>query len=274
MPPLRSTFDTNTLDRVVRPWRYDGEGDHAAYVAVHQALKGGQIRGYFSEAVVALDGIERWDKVDMVSAGRVVSESRATGRYSAQLSVGRRWPAKPINPQFEDGIEAALDLDLRPLIGPRPIGDSLAVREFVQRGLYEPLGVGAELAARADRTHAVDTALRVRGLGRQRAINLGRDYSARAGETGEFYQQGLGRARDDSERKKVLKTINEWADGEAIAAHVGYGHELFCSHDFAGDSRGPSVLHPDHRAWLAATFDVAFFTVAQLAECINHMAHG
>ena len=274
MPPLKSTFDTNTLDRVVRPYRYDGEGDHAAYVVVHDALRAGQIKGYFSEAVVTLDGIGRPDKVDMVGAGRVVSESRATGRYSVELTVGRKWPAKAINQQFKDGIEAALDLGLRPLVGPRPMGDCLAVPELARRGLYEPPGVGAELAARADRTHAVDTALRGRGLGRQRAIDLGREYSARAGATGEFYQQGLGRARDDSERKKVLKAVNEWADGEAIAAHVGYGHDLFSSHDFAGDSRGPSALHPDHRAWLTETFGVEFVTLAQLAQRISPAVRG
>src|SRR5471032_499487 len=100
MPPLlKITFDTNTLDRVVRPHRYDGEGDHPAYLIVHDALKAGRINGYFSEAVVALDGIGRPDKVDMVGAGRVVSESRATGPYSVELTVGRKWPAKPINQQ-------------------------------------------------------------------------------------------------------------------------------------------------------------------------------
>jgi hypothetical protein len=267
MPLLKCTFDTNTLDRVVRPSHKD---DVSA--VVHEGLKAGGIKGYFSEAVVALDGIGHLDKVDMVGAGRVVSESRATGRYSVELTVGRRWPAKRTDQQFKDGIEAALDLGLRPLLGPRPMGDSLAVPEFVQRGLYETLGVGTDLMARRDRIHAVDTALRSRGIGRQRAIDLGREYNARAGAAGEFYQQGLGRAQNDAERKKVLKAVNEWADGEAVAAHVGYGNDLFCSHDFARNSRGPSALHPDHRAWLTQTFGVEFVTVAQLAERVSSAA--
>ena len=83
---------------------------------------------------------------------------------------------------------------------------------------------------------------------------------------GEWWPQGLGRARDAAERRKVWAAINEWADGDAIAAHVGHGNDLFCTHDY-GKSSGPqSALHPTHRTWLKEAFGVEFVTPLELAE--------
>jgi hypothetical protein len=49
-------------------------------------------------------------------------------------------------------------------------------------------------------------------------VQLGLEYSQWDGMDGEWWPQGLGRARDKAERKKVWATINEWADGDARSA--------------------------------------------------------
>ena len=57
MPVLKVTFDTSALKGAVTPDLCADEPDHAACVVVHEALRAGQIRGYFGEAVVALDAL-------------------------------------------------------------------------------------------------------------------------------------------------------------------------------------------------------------------------
>lgn len=82
----------------------------------------------------------------------------------------------------------------------------------------------------------------------------------------EWWPQGLRRARDAAERKKVWTAINEWADGDAIAAHVGHDNDLFCTHDYNKNSGLKSALHPTNRAWLNENFGIEFVTLSELAE--------
>ena len=72
----------------------------------------------------------------------------------------------------------------------------------------------------------------------------------------------------DDDRKKIARLVAEWADGEAVAAHIGYANDIFCSGDFKKSGRGKSVLDPEHRAWLTKEFGVRFATLSQLAEIV------
>jgi hypothetical protein len=68
----------------------------AACVAVHDGIKPGRIAGYFGEAVVTLDVLWKVDKVAVVGGSRIASESRADGPYSLTISIGTRWPRRPL----------------------------------------------------------------------------------------------------------------------------------------------------------------------------------
>ena len=265
MSSLKVTFDTNTLKGAVTPDLCTSEPDHAAYVAVHEALKSGQITGYFSEAVFALDALGRQDKVDVVGGARIESQSYTTGPSAITISIGSRWPRTPVNQQFLDRIQAALALGMRALIGPRRMADSLSVQGFGEN-FYEPFASAEEIIARGGKANEVDAALARRGLGRARAVCLGLEYSKRDDATGEWWPQGIGRARNKAERKKVHEAINEWADGDAIAAHIGYGNDLFCTNDLGRSAGQQSALHPINRAWLQDTYGVEFVTISELGQ--------
>jgi hypothetical protein len=53
VPPVKATFDTNTLSGVIDPDRQFGAADLMAYQAAHGAVKMGQIRVFFSERPTA-----------------------------------------------------------------------------------------------------------------------------------------------------------------------------------------------------------------------------
>ncbi len=260
-PPIKVTFDTNTLSGVVDP----DQQVSAAYQAVHAAVKTGQIRSFFSEAVVTLDAIGRKAKAEVLGAARFVSETASTGPNQITITLGPRWKRVHINPRIRARIDTAYAMGMRALIGPRRFGDSVVVRGFGE-GFYEPYPSGTAFVASADAANALDAAIVARGLGRAQVIELAKSFSERDGAAGEWWPQGLERTRTAAERKKARLAVNEWADGEALAAHAGYGNDLFCTDDKGGDLGDRSILHPNHRAWLSETHGVTCVTVAQLAE--------
>lgn len=263
--PIRVTFDTNTLSGVVDSDQQFGAVDDAAYQAVQAAVRTGHIRGFFSEALVTLDAIGRKAKADVLGAARFVSETASTGPNQITITLGPHWKRVDIDHRILARVATARAIGMRALIGPRRFGDSRVARGFGE-SFYEPYPSGAAFVAAADTANALDAAIVARGFGRAHVIELAKFFSERDGADGEWWPQGLERTRSAAERKKVRLFVNEWADGEALAAHAGYGNDLFCTVDRARDLGDRSILHPSHRAWLSEMHGVTCVNVAELAE--------
>jgi hypothetical protein len=78
----------------------------------------------------------------------------------------------------------------------------------------------------------------------------------------------LKRAKDIHESRQVERAVSEWADGDSIVAHYGYGFDLFCSKDFGKGASGPSVLDCANRKWLSEEFGIRFVTLRELADMV------
>ena len=104
------------------------------------------------------------------------------------VSIGATRERKPIDPRFLQMLEAALDLGLRALLGPRRFLESLDVSGFGDH-FYESYSDAVELVARGEKANKVDAALETRGLGRARAVELGGQWNEQAGEPGQFISQ-------------------------------------------------------------------------------------
>jgi hypothetical protein len=268
MTVLRVTFDTNTIERIIAPERFAEEAGFTAYQEIRASLEDGRIRGFFSEALVGLDAYRKEEKVEFLGNARFRSEALTTGPASIGISVGAQWGAKPeLSQQFLHRLEGMKALGMKGLIGPRRLGDLHPYPGDLV--VYEPLQNCDEVVSHADKTAAIDRALSQRGLGRAKVVNLGLQFSQRDGKSGEWWPQGIARVRDNTERKKIREAICEWADGDAIAAHFGYGNDLFCTEDMARNSGVQSAFHPQNRGWLKTEFDIVFVSLTELAEQIR-----
>ena len=76
------------------------------------------------------------------------------------------------------------------------------------------------------------------------------------------------RPTDPAADAKLIKACAEWADGELVAAHIAYQHDILCTNDQAR-SAGSSVFDLTNRSWLTATFGVTFMTVEELASEVS-----
>jgi hypothetical protein len=118
-----------------------------------------------------------------------------------------------------------------------------------------------------DKVNAAATAIGLRGVGRARALALGTNFNTREGFLTEWWLQRLGRAQNQAEEREVQKAISEWADGDAIASHIGFQIDLFCTHDMGKSN--DSILSPAHRQWLETQYGVKFTTLDALFELVE-----
>ena len=269
-PPVAAltvTFDTNALESVVSPDAAQ-RNTGIAGAAIRDAIRHGTITGFISETLITLEGIERRKRAEVLGRTRVVSGSASNQRGEVTISVGVRHSRDPLNDRFSKRVEGARELGISPLRTAARIGGYHLRDETI--ALYEPDGGTPELIRCMDRVNALTTEIGRRGVGQAVAVNLGLEFSARDGvNEPELWLQGLGRARDNSECKRVAEAIREWADGDSIAAHYGFGIELFCTDDFARNSSNRSVLDDDNRQWLHSAFGIEFVTLHELAQRIT-----
>jgi hypothetical protein len=121
--------------------------------------------------------------------------------------------------------------------------------------------------ARLDRFFEAGQAIYDRGVGHAVVETLGLSLGKIHGRPGTWLA-GLGLARSDSELKLVADAVSEWADGDSVAAHVGYQNDFFCTRD-RGVGAGNSVFNRTNRAWIADAYGVVFVTPAELGARLS-----
>jgi hypothetical protein len=267
--PLTVTFDTNTFASVVEPETAQ-RGTGAAGSHVRKAIQAGHVQGFFCETIVTLEGITNSDRTFVFGTTTVAGGHRHEMKEDGSgITYSDRRVEQPgrkaLDPRQDKRFTAAFDLGMKLLVGSTRVG---------RKGVDDPDGTRYQheeehdQARRVDRYYELATAIEARGLGCAQARHIADEIRAQVGggDPFEFY---LGRPRNNCERKKINLAIREWSDGDSIAAHYGYGIELFCTEDHGKNAGGPSVLNDDNRKWLNNEFGIQLVTLAELAGLVS-----
>jgi hypothetical protein len=265
--PLTVTFDTNTLASVVSPETAQrGTGPYGAIVRA--AIRSGHVQGFFSETLVILEGIRGKDRVDILGRTRLVSKASSASKNQISLTVGVSHVRDALDARFSGRVQAGSALGMRALRTAARIGSHHLHDENCP--VFEPEGGILALLRCMDRVNEMTTKIAERDVGQAVAVKLGVKFSERDGVVNpELFLQGLGRARDDGERNAVTKAVAEWADGDSVAAHYGFGMQWFCSDDFGIKAPVPSVLDCINRKWLNEEFGIHFVRLCDLAKMVT-----
>jgi hypothetical protein len=261
---LHVTFDTNAFDKVVRPNVYAKDPLHSEYLAMHEALKRGDVLGFISETTIVLEGIGRDDRASVFGTSTMQSRSEQVSNDTFELTLAPAQPArKPVHFKQAERFVEAFKFGFRLLGAPR-IG-----MPRVEGDVYVS-ETDEALPGRLDRFVTVARAIEDRGLGHPRVLAIAKRWGARA--PGEPWYRVLGKAKDIHEEREVARAIAEWSDADSIAAHYGYGNDLFCTQDVAAGeaSRGdPAVLDADNRQWLSSNYGIKFGSLSDLAAVLR-----
>jgi hypothetical protein len=154
-------------------------------------------------------------------------------------------------------VGRALALGLRILSAPRPGGTPI---DALDGELYAK---DVNPSVRLKRYEAITAAIEARGLGFARMLKVAPSRSH--GLVSPIRLATVDWASSPGNMTKVARAVAEWADGDSVAAHYGYGNDLFCTQDRAARAGRRSVMHPAQRSWLHRVYGVEFVDIAGLA---------
>lgn len=258
---MNVTFDTNTFDKVVRPYAKDPE--NPLFVKIHEAIKLRHIEGFICDSMITLEGIKADDRAKVFGSTLLASKITSDGNSSKiQLDLKMEQPLRrPLHPKQAERFAAALDFGIK-LIGAPRIG-----MPRVEAPNGDPYAVETEaaLSVRLDRFHNIAEAIEQRGLGSIPAQQLAKRFAGRNPPSNPWFKI-LGASQDIHETREVARAVAEWADGDSIAAHYGYANDIFCTGDEAGSGH-LSILDSVNRAWLS-TYGIRFATLQGLAAAL------
>ena len=277
---LRVTFDTNVLDLACRPERFPKDHRQPQLQKVRDALAAGTIQGFYSVTMLTIEGIMREDRAEVFASTQINGQPETFSMTkNADLPdairhmvggadietvevkyVVEQSSRKPLHSEVVARMEAAKKLGVRVLKGVPRIGAYMI--EDTNKEFYLGNGEGEDLGAWIHKVHEVASEIEGRGLGLAQVKVLGQAMAAR--DPADAWFKALDGAKDIHEKRAVERAFGEWADGDAVAAHVAYGLNVFCSADVGKSNATKSVLDPTSRAWLTATYGVEFMTFDDL----------
>jgi hypothetical protein len=131
----------------------------------------------------------------------------------------------------------------------------------------------ASLPNQSERQSPASNAIRGiegRGFGKDAIERIGNDIAGRLGQNG-LWHTFLDRAADSTQNELIADAVGEWADQDAIAAHIGYGLDYFCTADTGRSAThlGASIFTQANRAWLTSTYGIRFITLDDLAATLG-----
>jgi hypothetical protein len=235
MAEIGVTFDTCSMDLIVK--------NRPNSFKVRAALEAGLVRGFYCETLVALEGVRRKERPEVLSRTRPVSQSSSTGKYKINMIVGIEHYRPLLNPALLNMIRIIEALGMGALRGPARMCGIRAKDDEVN--FFDPHETFSERAKCMEKVNEMASAISARGIGYAVAVNLGLQLLT-PDEVAKptLWFEGL---RRKTGHKRVVRAFNEWADGDAVAAHYGYGIDLFCTEDEGRGARGPSVFDDTNR---------------------------
>lgn len=281
---LRVTFDSNILDKVCRPERFPKDPDQPLMQKVHDALQRKEIEGFYSVGMLTIEGIERKDRADVFSRTRTVMKPETHSvtknndlpqaiqeivgdadveTVSVELQVEQP-NRKALPREVVARLKAAKELGVKVLKGVPRIG---AVNITDPTGeYYLSTGKDDELSRWIEKAHEVSRAIESQGVGFSQIKKIGQNISI--DDPKGVWFESLDLAADIHEQRAVERAFSEWADGDAIASHIAYGIDIFCTADIGNSNASASILDSTNREWLSCTYDVQFMNLKELASKI------
>jgi len=264
---IKVTFDSNVWRIVASPHQFSKNPSIAYFQKIHEAVKAGKIGAYIAEVVFTLEALKTDDRQSFMRSYKAKIDSsisdapRPDGMIGLSFTIGPDIKAHPGNNLYlYKHLNDALSIGFK-IIRCSRLGQitnpDIDKSYFVQQSddeIRKRLNLCSECAEEIERL----------GAGIAHAIQIGSRFST----GGAPWHIGIKNA-PLSETKNIAKAFAEWADGDAIAAHVGYKNNYFCTRDTAKSAGATSVLSPQNRTSLESKFGVKFISPEELCDIIG-----
>lgn len=262
---MKVTFDSNVWQPVCNPQDYQNDPSIAHFWKIRDAIASGQISAYLAETTFTLEAIKKADRQATLANYKpkisCEEEEMPDGTIRLGIKIGPDPNAHPgNNPFLSYYLAHAIPLGFKILYCTRLGGfknPDMKDQYFVKQS-------DTESHSRNELAGKIAREIEARNAGSFLIKSIGAKFSADPNN----WMEGIRQA-PDTEEKAISKAFSEWADGDSIAAHIGYGITHYCTRDQGKSAGQNSILAKENRAWLEQTYKVSFLTPDELRTLLD-----
>lgn len=245
------TFDSNVWEQVVDESK---RNDSDTYTAIYNHILTNKIEPYFFEGIVTLENIPKDQRKEYIKNFKP-SISIQIGNESQIISEGT--PAPELSDYLKKTIPQALKMGFKFIRTPRIAGHGID-----PSAEYAAKDMRYSLDDRLKRTCEILRFIESQGVGKAKL-----DKSIASNKGAGMAQK----TQNDSSlnNKQYSKNVAEWVDGDALAAHYGYGINYFCTNDRASGAGSNSVFHTSNLDQIKQKYDITVVTPNELLSIIQ-----
>ena len=244
------TFDSNVWEQVVDESK---RNDSGTYTAIYNYILNNEIEPYFFEGIVTLENIQKNQRKEFIKDFNPTISTQI-GNEPPRVKKGTSPPELSV--YLGGTIPKALNIGFKFISTPR-VG-MLGIDPSAE---YAAKDVRYSLEDRLKRTFEAAEFIESLGAGKAKLDNsIAKNY-------------GMGmvqKTQNDTNLsdKQYSKNVAEWVDGDALAAHYGYGIDYFCTNDSASGAGQSSVFHPSNLNQLKQKYGIKVLTPNELLSVI------
>lgn len=261
---MNITFDSNVWQNVVLPDQYLEDPAISSFHKINSHIRSGHLFGFLAETVFTLEAIKKVDRREFFHKYNppLRFQENINGNVAhLSISIESDKDSHPGNNTYlTTYLIDAVQLGFKVLLCPRVAwiqNPDLKQEWFIN--LAE-----ADVSSYQEDFGLLVSEIKNCGCGSHDLEKIGKRYSS----DNEHWTEGMKKA-PASEDKAIVKAFAEWADGDAIAAHIAYKNQYFCTRDIARGAGQKSVLSAENRNWLEKKYGAKFVTPEQLAQILS-----
>lgn len=244
------TFDSNVWESIVD----DSKRNRSpAFSKIYDLILQKVIDPYFFEGIVTLETIPKEDRKQHIAEFRPAI-SIQIGDAKPKVSEGT--PPPQLTEYLKFNLPKAIGMGFKfiktPRIGSHGVSPS---EDCVAKDINFPLD------QRLQRTFEVCRFIESLGAGKAKLDS----------EIDNNLGNGMAeKIKNDTTltNKKFAKSIAEWVDGDALAAHYGYGIDYFCTNDKASGAGPNSVFSKNNLNQLTQKFGIVVVSPDELIDIV------
>lgn len=244
------TFDSNVWESVVDDTK---RGAYPVCQKIYDLINNNEITPYFFEGIVSLETIPKENRKAHIH-GFKPTISIQVGDEEPKVTEGT--PPPELSEYLKINIPKALKIGFKFIRTPRIGGNGInASADCAAEDINYPL------EERLIRTFEVVRYIESLGAGKGKLDNNIEK------------NQGYGmveKTKNDTNltNNKYAKDIAEWVDGDAIAAHYGYGIDYFCTNDKASGAGASSIFSATNLTKVSQRYGIKVVSPEELLNLI------
>ena len=262
---IHVTFDSNLFQNIVFPDNYKDDESSEHYWSINKLIKEERIVACISETIFIYEVIAKNERKRKLAQSKPKTScaTQANGSIvSMQMSIGpganSHLFCHPILYQY---LEACRKMKVKVLRTPRIgtfVNDDLVDDDFLPDKRYE---ISKRHKRFFECLEFIEDNLK---CGKNHMDTLIAPYEGR---------NVFSKIKNapESDIKKVSQAMAEWADGDSVAAHYGYGNDYFCTRDIARGAGSKSIFSISNRAKLKKEFDISIIGLEDLVAYLEHI---